>query len=109
MATQPARSYQADGPGLGKRDRSRLYHESALAVDEAVTVLGVAQPADATAAVDDEVTITAGETATEFVLTPGCERQARRHLAGAIVGCALASLALGGGGLLVLVGLAGVG
>lgn len=77
-------------------------------------VLGIAEtkgvtstPTDAEST-GDRPTITAGETGTEVVVTPGCEGSADRHFIGSIVGCGAASVALLAGGLWILGTLAGI-
>ncbi|THE63328.1 hypothetical protein D8Y22_18675 [Salinadaptatus halalkaliphilus] len=97
--------------GLERTDRDWVYHEATLEPGEAVTVVGVADVDAESPSIPNETAdlpvITAGKTASEFVLTPGCEHQMGCHVRRTICGCAIAGVGLIGGGSWILWTLAG--
>ncbi|AEH35441.1 GIDE domain-containing protein [Halopiger xanaduensis] len=96
-----------------RRDRARVYHEAALEPGTAVSVLGVAVvPEDRAVAGEsgansDAPILTAGESSSEFIVTPGCADGVDRHYLATILVCALAAVASIGSGFGLLWLLAG--
>ncbi|MDQ2051928.1 GIDE domain-containing protein [Natronolimnohabitans sp. A-GB9] len=106
--SEPLATHLLETNELELSDRNRIYHEEALRPGEEVTVVGVAtEPNDA--AGDDEPTITAGETGTEFVVASGCAETTERHFRRTIVSCSVAAVVASSVGLSMLSWLAGHG